>query len=195
MAAKADALEKLDVGEGIQKFVVTKEWCCAINDLYYIRSNLQKIIEDFKVKSLIDRLPDMDKENSAETLNSIYTAALAREQTHITKFIDELAARMAPNLQLYLTDGAASLDENCESMDKLMAYLEDSLTTLNGELNIQNFERVMDTMWLEICRILDNKIKYSSLIDVRENQILTDIFSNDFWFYRKTHNQASIRIF
>lgn len=46
-----------------------------------------------------------------------------------------------------------------------MMYLEDSLKTLNGELNEINFERILDAIWVELSHILYELVQTN--IDVR----------------------------
>lgn len=57
-------------------------------------------------------------------------------------------------MRRFLTEGAELLQQDSNSMDRLMMYLEDSLKTLNSELNEVNFERVLDAIWTELSVIL-----------------------------------------
>jgi BAI1-associated protein 3 len=163
MTQRTADLKMSDSTESSKKFEVTKEWCCALNNLDYMRDNLEKMVEDFGVGSLNECLSETEKRESLENLETIIRDSLERQLLHIEKFINEISGRMAPNLARYLTDGAAHLHEDCGSMDKTMAYLEDSLTVLNAELSPGNFERIMDKVWLEICRILEIKTQFTTV--------------------------------
>lgn len=57
-------------------------------------------------------------------------------------------------MRRFLTEGAELLHQDSNSMDRIMMYLEDSLQTLNSELNEVNFERILDAIWTELAFIL-----------------------------------------
>lgn len=61
---------------------------------------------------------------------------------------------MCPPMRKFLLEGAELLHQDSNSMERLMMYLEDSLKTLNTELNEVNFERVLEAIWTELSAIL-----------------------------------------
>jgi BAI1-associated protein 3 len=166
MTQCATGMQRSDNNDSSRKFEVTKEWCCAINNLDYMRNNLEKMVLDFRVDLIVARLPESYQSESLGHLNTIIANALEKQRLNIAAFIDEITERMAPNLELDLLDGAAHLHNDPKSLDKMMAYLDDSLKMLNAELSAGNFERIMDKMWLEICRILEKKTMVTSVGDI-----------------------------
>lgn len=73
-------------------------------------------------------------------------------------------------MRRFLTEGAELLQQDSNSMDRLMMYLEDSLKTLNSELNEVNFDRVLDAIWTELSVILYELVQ--SNLDVCSKEFL-----------------------
>lgn len=96
----------------------------------------------------------IEAERCADTLKIIIDNAIDTEKNKILELIEHVARKMSPSMRRFLTEGAELLHQDSNSMDRLMMYLEDSLKTLNSELNEINFERVLDTIWTELSAIL-----------------------------------------
>lgn len=151
------------------KFEVTREWCLAINNIDYIRQSLSPFVKELKFEEIIAKLADfrspLEAERCAETLKNVIENAIDTETNKILELIEVVAKRMSPAMRRFLTEGAELLNQDSNSMDRLMMYLEDSLKTLNGELNEINFERILDAIWVELSHILYELVQAN--IDVR----------------------------
>lgn len=151
------------------KFEVTREWCLAINNIDYIRQSLSPFVKELKFEEIIAKLADfrspLEADRCSETLKNVIENAIDTETNKILELIEVVAKRMSPAMRRFLTEGAELLNQDSNSMDRLMMYLEDSLKTLNGELNEINFERILDAIWVELSHILYELVQTN--IDVR----------------------------
>ena len=63
----------------------------------------------------------------------------------------------------FLIEGAELLHQNCNSVDRLMFYLDTNLSTLHEYLNNDNFNRVLAIIWDYlgdmVTKILDTNIE------------------------------------
>lgn len=77
---------------------------------------------------------------------------------------------MSPPIRRFLAEGAEVLHEDSNSMERLMMYLETSLSTLYETLNEVNFARVLDAIWAELSIIMYDLIQ--SNLDVSNKNYL-----------------------
>lgn len=140
------------------KFEVTQEWCLAINNIDYIRQSLPPFIKELEVEEVIGKLAEfrgeVDAARCEETLRAVVENAVDTEENKIHELIGVVARKMCPPMKKFLLEGAEILHQDSNSMDRLMMYLEDSLKTLNTELNEINFERILSAIWTELAAIL-----------------------------------------
>lgn len=54
---------------------------------------------------------------------------------------------MAPAMKRLLIEGAELCNQDSNSMDRLMMYVDDNLGTLHRELNEENFNRTLEIVW------------------------------------------------
>ncbi|XP_055524465.1 protein unc-13 homolog 4B isoform X3 [Wyeomyia smithii] len=158
-------VENLGVVENVyeKKFVVTQEWCLAINNIDYIRQSLKPFATELGVDDIIAKLSEvespMEAERCADTLRAVLENAIDTERNKILDLVEKLARKMAPPMRRFLVEGAELLQQDSNSMDRLMMYMEESLAMLNNELNELNFERVLDAIWSELTAILYDLIQ------------------------------------
>lgn len=116
------------------------------------------LLQELGVDDIIQRMSDFkspgEAERCAQTLRNVTENAIDTEKNKILELIETVAKKMSPQMRKFLQEGAEVLHEDSNSMDRLMLYMEDSLTTLNGELNETNFQRILDAIWLELSIIL-----------------------------------------
>lgn len=140
------------------KFEVTPEWCLAINNIDYIRQSLSQFIKELQVDEIISKLAEyrgqLDATRCEETLKNVVANAVDTEENKILELIEIVARKMSPPMRKFLLEGAEILHQDSNSMDRLMMYLEESLKTLNTELNEVNFERILSAIWTELSAIL-----------------------------------------
>lgn len=153
-------VENLGVVENVyeRKFQVTQEWCLAINNIDYIRQSLKPFASELGVDDIIAKMGDIqspiEADRCAETLRAVLENAIDTERNKILDLVEKLAKKMAPAMRRFLVEGAELLQQDSNSMERLMMYMEESLSMLNSELNESNFERVLDAIWGELTTIL-----------------------------------------
>uniref|UniRef100_A0A4Y0BLA7 Munc13-4 n=1 Tax=Anopheles funestus TaxID=62324 RepID=A0A4Y0BLA7_ANOFN len=158
-------VENLGVVENVyeKKFEVTTEWCLAINNIDYIRQSLKPFATELGVDDILSKLGDVQSSIEAdrckETLRAVLDNAIDTEKNKILDLVEKLARKMAPAMRRFLVEGAELLQQDSNSLDRLMMYMEESLSVLNAELNEINFERVLDAIWAELTTILYDLIQ------------------------------------
>lgn len=158
MSTRVEGLGDFQTVYESNKFEVTQEWCLAINNIDYIRQSLSPFVKELNVDGIISKLAEyrspIEAERCADTIRNVIDNAIDTERNKILELIEVVARKMSPPMRRFLTEGAELLHQDSNSMDRLMMYLEDSLKTLNSELNEVNFERVLDAIWTELSVIL-----------------------------------------
>ena len=66
---------------------------------------------------------------------------------------------MEPSIVRFLQEGAELLHQQSNILDRLMQYLDDTLMTLNSKLNPDNFNRILDVMWVKLTLILTRMVE------------------------------------
>uniref|UniRef100_A0A182VXG9 Uncharacterized protein n=1 Tax=Anopheles minimus TaxID=112268 RepID=A0A182VXG9_9DIPT len=158
-------VEKLGMVENVyeKKFEVTTEWCLAINNIDYIRQSLKPFATELGVEDILSKLGDVQSSIEAdrckETLRTVLDNAIDTEKNKILDLVEKLARKMSPAMRRFLVEGAELLQQDSNSLDRLMMYMEESLSVLNAELNEINFERVLDAIWAELTTLLYDLIQ------------------------------------
>lgn len=62
-------------------------------------------------------------------------------------------------MQRLLVEGAELFNQDSNSIDRVMMYLDNNLATLHSELNQDNFSRTLDIIWDCLGKILNNLIQ------------------------------------
>lgn len=66
---------------------------------------------------------------------------------------------MAPAMKRLLTEGAELLDQDSNSVDRLMMYVDNNLATLHEYLNEDNFNRILAIVWDTLGNILHDLLQ------------------------------------
>ncbi|XP_065722259.2 protein unc-13 homolog 4B isoform X3 [Drosophila suzukii] len=151
------------VDDNNKNFILSEEWCIAINNMDYIRQTLPSFIKELSIDDIIKRLGEyrtnLEAERCANTIKTVIENALDTERNQIVELIEIVARKMAPPIKRYLAEGAEVLAKDSNSMDQLMMYLEGSLSTLYDTLNEINFQRILDGIWSELSIIMYDLIQ------------------------------------
>ncbi|CAK9823698.1 Protein unc-13 homolog 4B [Anthophora retusa] len=155
MAKKAELtteLEQLSESSVYEKrFFVSTAWCFAINNIDYIRTSIGPLANDLGLQSIVDALAEKKTQEEAyrcqQTLQLIIDNATDTVKNKIIDLLQVVANKMAPAMNRYLMEGAELIDTTSNSMDRLLQYLDNNLTTLHDNLNEDNFERVLLVTW------------------------------------------------
>jgi BAI1-associated protein 3 len=66
---------------------------------------------------------------------------------------------MVPPMKRLLIEGAELFNQDSNSIDRLMMYVDNNLTTLHNELNEENFGRILEILWDNLGDILNEIIQ------------------------------------
>lgn len=66
---------------------------------------------------------------------------------------------MAPEMNKFLIEGGEVINTNNNNLDNLIQYLDESLCTLNSELNEENFQRILDIIVEKLAVLMHNLIQ------------------------------------
>ncbi|KAK4881762.1 hypothetical protein RN001_005081 [Aquatica leii] len=154
MGEVQDAYEK--------RFEVTKEWCLAINNIDYVCQSLKPFTAELKLESIIAQLAEvrnpLDAERCNETLQTVLANSLDTVQNKIIQLLEKVATKMSPAMKKLLIEGAELLNQDSNSIDRVMRYLDNNLATLYAELNEDNFNRILEIIWANLGSILSELI-------------------------------------
>lgn len=129
------------------------------------------LLQEFKLDEIIEKLGEyrssLEADRCRETIKNVIDNAIDTETNKILELIDIVARKMCPPMRKFLLEGAELLHQDSNSMDRLMMYLEESLETLNNELNEVNFERMLDAIWTELSAIIYELVQSNLNVSVR----------------------------
>lgn len=114
---------------------------------------------DDVIKRLGEYRSQLEAERCEVTIKNVIENALDTERNQILELIEIVARKMSPPIRRFLAEGAEVLHEDSNSMERLMMYLETSLSTLYETLNEVNFARVLDAIWSELSIIMYDLIQ------------------------------------
>ncbi|KAJ3619664.1 hypothetical protein MTP99_005328 [Tenebrio molitor] len=162
MAMRVDGMgDKQDVYE--KKFEVTNEWCLAINNIDYVRQALQPFTEELGMKEVIDELSDLksavEAKRCQDTLTNVIANAIDTVKNEIISLLEIVVKKMVPAMKRLLIEGAELFNQDSNSIDRLMMYVDNNLTTLHNELNEENFGRILEILWDNLGDILNEIIQ------------------------------------
>lgn len=109
---------------------------------------------DDVIKRLAEFRTNLEAERCEITIKNVIDNALDTEKNQILELIDIVARKMSPPIRRFLAEGAEVLHEDSNSMERLMTYLETSLSTLYDTLNEVNFSRILDGIWSQLSLIM-----------------------------------------
>ncbi|KAF5296761.1 hypothetical protein FQR65_LT10162 [Abscondita terminalis] len=157
MAIKVEGMGEIEDAYE-KRFEVTKEWCLAINNIDYVCQSLKPFTEELKLDSIIQQLSEIRNPLEAErcnaTLQNVLESSLDTIQNKILELLEKVATKMGPAMKKLLIEGAELLNQDSNSIDRVMRYLDNNLATLYEELNEDNFNRILEIIWGHLGNIL-----------------------------------------
>ncbi|KAH8358960.1 hypothetical protein KR093_003577 [Drosophila rubida] len=161
MSRRVERITKMEENDDI--FILSEEWCLAINNMDYIRQSLPSFIKELGSEDVIRRIGEfrsnLEAERCTNTIKAVIDNALDTQRNQIVELIECVARKMSPPIRRYLSEGAEVLHKDSNSMERLMIYLEQSLETLYNTLNEVNFSRILDAIWGELSIIIYDLIQ------------------------------------
>ncbi|XP_049820275.1 protein unc-13 homolog 4B isoform X3 [Aethina tumida] len=150
MSQKVDGLgDQENIYE--KKFEVTNEWCLAINNIDYVRETLEPFTQDLGMKEVIQKISDLksplDAQRCQHTLDNVIANAIDTVKNKIIELLEIVVDKMVPSMKRLLIEGAELCNQDSNSIDRLMMYVDNNLGTLHRELNEENFNRTLNIVW------------------------------------------------
>ncbi|XP_017783309.1 PREDICTED: protein unc-13 homolog D isoform X2 [Nicrophorus vespilloides] len=146
-----------------QKFEVTSEWCLAINNIDYVRKSLQPFTEELGKDAVTQKLSDLrsplEAERCRRTLDTVIDNAIDTVKNKIIELLETVVDKMCPSMKRLLVEGAELYNQDNNSIDRVLRYLDNNLATLHEELNEENFNKTLDIIWAQLATILEELIQ------------------------------------
>ncbi|XP_060523502.1 protein unc-13 homolog 4B [Cylas formicarius] len=164
MSTKVEGMgETQDIYE--KKFHVTNEWCVAINNIDYVRETLEPFTSDLGIANVIRKIGDLkgpvDAERCQHTFDNVVANAIDTVRNKIVELIETMVIKMAPSMKRLLVEGAELCNQDSNSVDRLMMYVDNNLSMLHKNLNEENFNRTLEIVWDHISGTLNDIIQSS----------------------------------
>ncbi|XP_048522874.1 protein unc-13 homolog 4B isoform X8 [Dendroctonus ponderosae] len=162
MASKVDGMGDIEnIYE--KKFEVTNEWCLAINNIDYVRETLEPFTNDLGMEEILKKILELkspvDAQRCRDTLNMVISNAIDTVRNAIIELLQTVVQKMAPSMKRLLIEGAELCNQDNNSIDRLMSYVDRNLETMHRELNEENFNRTLEIVWDMLSQTLDEIIQ------------------------------------
>lgn len=144
-------------------FQVPIEVCVSINNINFISQGIQKLVLNLAQTLLVD---------NARLLN-IVGNSLKHGSSRVVKLIQVSVECMGATIRKLLLEGAEVRKKDAMLGDRVIVYIEDSLSTLQNDLFKKDFETLKSKLWETILVVFSNVIQKS--LEVRRAPIF---FSN-----------------
>ncbi|XP_050297020.1 protein unc-13 homolog 4B isoform X2 [Anthonomus grandis grandis] len=147
------------------RFEVTNEWCLAINNIDYVRETLEPFTNDLGMEKVLKQILELkspiDAQRCRDTLKIVISNAVDTVRNEIVELLQTVVEKMTPSMKRLLIEGAELFDQDSNSIDRLMLYVDQNLATLNSQLNEENFNRTLELIWEMLSKILNEIIQNS----------------------------------
>lgn len=141
-----------------RQFDLSDQLCITINNIEHVRVTLKPLAETMRFSILEEDLERVDphKRASLEKVNlfSLTNKADIIMTNKIKKVLDHVADRMRPDIKkdVFHMNWAPDVVPADEAIVDLMEYLDKNLVTLNQNLVSANFNRILDSIWVEVLK-------------------------------------------
>ncbi|KAK9880351.1 hypothetical protein WA026_010235 [Henosepilachna vigintioctopunctata] len=140
------------------RFEVTNEWCLAINNIEYVSQALRPFTTELGMNEVVKKMADIkspiEADRCQQTLENVIENAIDTVKNEIIELLETVISKMAPAMKRLLVEGAELFNQDSNSIDRLMMYVDNNLSTLNRELNEENFDRTINMVWEQLSKIL-----------------------------------------
>lgn len=162
MAMRASALCKSDNPK------VTTEWCTALNNIDYIRENIDEFMKKLAMVG--------GKAQSAKHIEDSVKVVESVTETSNKKNVElclSLTEKMSPEIKRLLVAAADHFEKGPQAMDRFMGFMEDSFKEFDSNLSPQNFAHCLTSIWAALSRII-----HEHVMDSVDNQRSPKYFAN-----------------
>lgn len=101
MSAKVDGMGDIqDIYE--KKFVVTNEWCLAINNIDYVRETLEPFTQDLGMESIVQKIADikspLEAQRCQHTLENVIANAIDTVRNKIIELLEVVVSKVSAKI-------------------------------------------------------------------------------------------------
>lgn len=146
----ADRAEKCSGMNNPGIFKVPLEVCVVISNINFILQSIQDLIVDIFIREAHQNLE----------VQKLITHALKLGKSKTLSLIQSSVNKMAPSIQKLMLEGAESESNVSDIGDRLVFYIEDSLTTFRDELSVNNFKTAESHLWKTVLRLFSELITH-----------------------------------
>uniref|UniRef100_A0A0A9YAH0 Protein unc-13 D n=1 Tax=Lygus hesperus TaxID=30085 RepID=A0A0A9YAH0_LYGHE len=161
MAAKVASLGDVENSFG-KTFIITNEWCLAVNNIDHVRQSIQPFTHELGVDIIVKNLSEVSNAAQAdhcrETLTRLVENSVDTVQNKIIELMETMAMKMSPSIKRFLLEGAEIINQDNNHLDRLMSYLEENVGTLYSQLSDENFARILAILWENVYNILSETV-------------------------------------
>ncbi|XP_013387652.1 BAI1-associated protein 3 isoform X2 [Lingula anatina] len=140
----------------IGQFDVTEQLCITINNIEQVRKALKPLPEQLHFAEIEHAVGKAHGEHAErqtrQALHKLIEGADKEMVQKIKQVVDRVADRMRPDIKkdvFHLCWAPEALPAE-KAINHLMEYLDSNLLTLNKHLLRTNFERILDSIWVEV---------------------------------------------
>ncbi|XP_055954856.1 BAI1-associated protein 3 [Patella vulgata] len=136
------------------QFDVTEQLCITINNIEQVRRALNPLPDTLnfsEIKKAIE-MSNGEHKQEGQSLNNIIKRADDMMVKKITQVVDRVADKMRPDIKkdvFHLNWAPESVPAD-DAIGDLLEYLDTNLLTLNNNLLKTNFDRILESIWVEV---------------------------------------------
>ncbi|CAH1794940.1 unnamed protein product, partial [Owenia fusiformis] len=152
-----DKLKAAGYYDEIGQFDVTQQLCITINDIEQVRRSLKPLPEQLRYEQIAAALDKKggSTESGKQARQNLYMLIHKADENMGNKIklvTDRVADKMRPALKKDVFHLCWSPEKvpAAEAISALMEYLDSNLLTLNNNLLRTNFDRILDSIWVEV---------------------------------------------
>ncbi|XP_045213590.2 BAI1-associated protein 3-like isoform X3 [Mercenaria mercenaria] len=134
------------------QFDVTEQLCITINNIEQVRKSLSPMPEMLQFNEIQTALESYNVKNKSKyDLSKILSKADAQMIQKIKNVVDRVADKMRPDIKkdVFHLNWAPEAVPADDAIGDLLEYLDSNLLVLNTNLLKTNFDRILESIWIE----------------------------------------------
>ncbi|KAL4240528.1 regulation of dense core granule exocytosis [Mactra antiquata] len=134
------------------QFDVTEQLCITINNIEQVRKSLSPMPEMLQFNEIQTTLENHNVKNRSKyDLSKILAKSDAQMVQKIKNVVDRVADKMRPDIKkdVFHLNWAPDAVPADDAIGDLLEYLDNNLLTLNTNLLKANFDRILESIWIE----------------------------------------------
>ncbi|ELU07462.1 hypothetical protein CAPTEDRAFT_226475 [Capitella teleta] len=181
-----EKLKQAGYYDEIGQFDVTEQLCITINDIEQVRRALRPLPEALKFAHIAHAVEKQQGDNRGKQARANLAAILKSADDvmiqKIKQVVDRVADKMRPDIKKFVFHlcWAPEKVKAEDAIGELMNYLDSNLVTLNTNLLRSNFDRILDSIWVEV------------LEEIRD--VLDKEEMKQMWFFERLYDALDILV-